>query len=224
MDPPLFFPSSLFRCSEDDDGEDASEGGPAPGGQSQQDSEEPTAFVERRHAFPGGMELLIQEFSFHQLNANLLWPGTFAFCEWLLQHQMFFEGQRILELGRYTWGDPFPVCNPDWDIIIASDILLYVKQYPNLIKTLCFLLGFYSPKDNTAGPGTSKLARNVTISGKNIHLRWPVLLMSWRRRIGKEDEALFFNGCADAGLLVEHLGSRVYCISLQKSSIKYHRT
>jgi hypothetical protein len=23
-----------------------------------------------------------------------------------------------------TWGDPFPVSKPDWDIVIASDILL----------------------------------------------------------------------------------------------------
>nr|AFK42166.1 unknown [Lotus japonicus] len=36
--------------------------------------------------------------------------------------------------------------------------------------------------------------------------------MSWRRRIGKEDESLFFDGCEKAGLEVKHLGSRVYCI------------
>lgn len=36
--------------------------------------------------------------------------------------------------------------------------------------------------------------------------------MSWRRRIGKEDESLFFSGCEDAGLDVKHIGSRVYCI------------
>lgn len=46
-------------------------------------------------------ELIIREFSFHQLNANLLWPGTFAFAEWLVQHKSCIEGRRILELGRY---------------------------------------------------------------------------------------------------------------------------
>lgn len=40
----------------------------------------------------------------------------------------------------------------------------------------------------------------------------PAFLMSWRRRIGKEDESLFFTGCEIAGLEVKHLGSRVYCI------------
>ncbi|CAL0324977.1 unnamed protein product [Lupinus luteus] len=39
------------------------------------------SYVQRKHYFPG-MELIIREFSFHQLNANLLWPGTFAFEEW----------------------------------------------------------------------------------------------------------------------------------------------
>lgn len=45
-------------------------------------------------------ELLIREFSFHQLNANLLWPGTFAFAEWLVQHRQWIDGRRVLELGR----------------------------------------------------------------------------------------------------------------------------
>lgn len=45
-------------------------------------------------------ELLVREFSFHQLNANLLWPGTFAFAEWLVEHKQWLEGRRVLELGR----------------------------------------------------------------------------------------------------------------------------
>lgn len=47
---------------------------------------------------------------------------------------------------------------------------------------------------------------------KCLGLPYPAFLMSWRRRIGKEDESLFFNGCENAGLEVQHLGSRVYCI------------
>lgn len=45
-----------------------------------------------------------------------------------------------------------------------------------------------------------------------MELPRPAFLMSWRRRIGKEDESLFFTGCEVAGLEVQHLGSRVYCI------------
>ncbi|KAI5013532.1 hypothetical protein ZWY2020_036009 [Hordeum vulgare] len=133
------------------------------------------------------LDLSIREFSSHQLNANLLWPGTFFFADWLVKNPSILDGQRILELGsgtgalaiflqktfgvdittsdyddkdieeniahncrvnnldvlphiRHTWGDPFPILRPDWNIVIASDILLYVKQYPNLITTLSFLL------------------------------------------------------------------------------------
>ena len=46
-------------------------------------------------------ELIIREFSFHQLNANLLWLGTFAFAKWLVQHWSCIEGRCAIELGRY---------------------------------------------------------------------------------------------------------------------------
>ena len=47
----------------------------------------------------------------------------------------------------------------------------------------------------------------------DIGLPRPAFLMSWRRRIGKKDESLFFDGCESAGFQVKHLGSRVYCIT-----------
>lgn len=209
-------------------------------------------------------DLIIREFSFHQLNANLLWPGTFAFSEWLFQNESLLCNQRILELGsgtgalsiflqksfgvnitttdfddkeieeniahnsrvngldvlphiRYTWGDKFPTSEPDWDLIIASDILLYVKQYPDLIKTLSFLLKAYKPKNDKKGGVAGEQV--ITISGKEVQLQWPLFLMSWRRRIGREEEALFFTGCEDAGLVTHHVGSRVYCISPKKKHI-----
>lgn len=48
----------------------------------------------------------------------------------------------------------------------------------------------------------------------------PAFLMSWRRRIGKEDESIFFTGCENAGLEVQHLGSRVYCIKPRELTVK----
>ncbi|RVX06050.1 hypothetical protein CK203_018780 [Vitis vinifera] len=268
-------------------------------------------------------ELLIREFSFHQLNANLLWPGTFAFAEWLVQHRSWIEGRRSFELGRqvlalvsiplnsqgfngfravkasfscgtgalaiflrksfqldittsdyndqeieeniayncrvngitpilphikHSWGDNFPIADPDWDLIIASDILLCkhlilninfykyksvlhwekvltclsvlllvdVKQYPNLIKTLSFLLKFYKPKDDSAISIMENEHKNETYEG----LPRPAFLMSWRRRIGKEDESLFFTGCKNAGLEVKHMGSRVFCITPREATAR----
>ncbi|KAL8504809.1 hypothetical protein ACS0TY_016122 [Phlomoides rotata] len=203
------------------------------------------------------MELLIREFSFHQLNANLLWPGTFAFAEWLVQHRTWIEGRRVLELGsgtgalaiflrksfqldittsdyddaeieeniahncqingvtpvlphiRHSWGDVFPITDPDWDLIIASDILLYVKQYAHLIKSLSFLLKSYKPKASDDVSCTSTGLKD------SCPLTRPAFLMSWRRRIGKEEESMFFKGCEEAGLEVDHLESRVYCIKLR---------
>jgi hypothetical protein len=46
-------------------------------------------------------KLCVREFSCHELNANLLWPGTFSFATWLVKNQSILDGQRILELGRY---------------------------------------------------------------------------------------------------------------------------
>lgn len=238
MDTAIFSPSSLFGATSDN---------------SSDEETNPTIqnFVERAHHFPG-MELVIREFSFHQLNANLLWPGTFAFAEWLVQHQSWTKGRHVIELGsgtgalaiflnkllqidvttsdyndqeieenisynckingvipalphiRHTWGDALSNVNPNWDLVIASDILLYVKQYPNLIKTLSFLLKGYQPKGNMTVEPQNEL---------DDGLPSPAFVMSWRRRIGKDDEDLFFKGCEDAGLEVQHLGSRVYCIT-----------
>ncbi|KAK9196106.1 hypothetical protein WN943_004234 [Citrus x changshan-huyou] len=158
-----------------------------------------------------------------------------------------------------SWGDAFPIPNPDWDLILASDILLckfftrfysidwsgnsllvvfirllvleavllnkmvvmleilfrnfmlrYVKQYSNLIKSLSVLLKSYKPKDSQVG----HLTKNEQGEGTE-GLPWPAFLMSWRRRIGKEDETIFFTSCENAGLEVKHLGSRVYCIKLR---------
>ncbi|XP_073135274.1 uncharacterized protein [Henckelia pumila] len=236
MDIALFSPSSLFA---DSDGEEEGE------------IESNQNFEERRHQFPG-VELLIREFSFHQLNANLLWPGTFAFIEWLVHRRSWMDGRKVIELGsgtgalaiflhksfeadittsdyddaeieeniayncqingvtpvlphvRHSWGDEFPISNPKWDLIIASDILLYVKQYSNLIKSLSFLLKSCE----------SKAINAISSSGDDACLLpRPAFLMSWRRRIGKEDESMFFTGCEKAGLAVDHLGSRVYCIT-----------
>lgn len=111
-----------------------------------------------------------------------------------------------------------------------------VKQYANLIQTISFLLKCYKPRDRSAvsltGNDTNDGILLETLLNFNLHafsnlkfasslnlvlagdvvLPWPAFLMSWRRRIGKEDESLFFDGCEKAGLEVKHLGSRVYCI------------
>lgn len=93
MEIALFSPSSLFH--QDDDSSASSDE------QTQDDDKSSSSYVQRSHQFPG-MELVIREFSFHQVNANLLWPGTFAFVEWLVQQRLNLQGRRIIELGSGT--------------------------------------------------------------------------------------------------------------------------
>ncbi|XP_057860164.2 uncharacterized protein LOC131068897 isoform X2 [Cryptomeria japonica] len=282
METALFSPSSLFTNDEEDElsGSDS-------------EKSQTNTFVEREHSFPG-MALVVREFSFHEVNANMLWPGASIFAEWLIEHQNFLRDRRIIELGsgtgalavflkkslhvdittsdfedneieeniahncianrisvlphiRHTWGEEFSTQNPDWDMIIASDILLYVKQYPNLINTLLFLLKKYTPVDKmpytTKDQGSQIMPQdqhmvaelkenNYALKDQQQHgksfqrgeakeetdeLPKPCFLMSWRRRIPKEDDTSFFNGCKNKGLMVQHLGSRVFCISLGES-------
>lgn len=79
-------------------------------------------------------ELIVREFSFHQLNANLLWPGTFSFAEWLIQHRSWMDGRRVLELGRYgLW---------DWTMCFfcISDIMVASHQLVGIFFHAFFLL------------------------------------------------------------------------------------
>ncbi|KAF3773408.1 hypothetical protein EJ110_NYTH55020, partial [Nymphaea thermarum] len=100
-----------------------------------------------------------------------------------------------------------------------------VKQYPNLVKTLSFLLKSYKPKDEKSSGNAQLQVRNTKVdqvyesnvlhvAGTEVQLPKPSFLMSWKRRIGREDESLFFSCCEACGLRVEHLGSRIYCINL----------
>ncbi|KAG0613072.1 hypothetical protein M758_6G074600 [Ceratodon purpureus] len=268
MDTALFSAGNLFAGDDSDDSTDS--------------VGDAATFVEREHEFPG-MVLKIREFTFHQVNANLLWPGTCIFAEWLVKHPTLLSERRILEIGsgtgaltiflrkmynldittsdyddedieknihhnyivngitasphiRHTWGDRFPSECPDWDLIIASDILLYVKQYANLVKTLVFLLQTWKPKEigvKDQSSSSSSIADGALQVGDHLGLNTkeetqigkrnnvitvpsslpkPCFLMSWRRRIPKEDEDIFFQGCKEAGLCVADYGSRVYCI------------
>lgn len=52
--------------------------------------------------------------------------------------------------------------------LYASLLIADVKQYPNLIKTLCFLLNSYKPKDEKVVDGSSQRNKTVTISGNHI--------------------------------------------------------
>jgi len=126
---------------------------------------------------------------------------------------------------------PFIGANSQWLFAIPD-----VKQYANLVKTLVFLLQTWKPKAigmENLPSGSSVVADRALQAGDHlgsnsreeiqndrrnnvvpvpISLPKPCFLMSWRRRIPKEDEDLFFQGCKAAGFCVADYGARVYCI------------
>jgi hypothetical protein len=55
----------------------------------------------------------------------------------------------------------------------------------------------------------------IPLAGEQVVVTYPMFLMSWRRRIGK-DQSIFFEGCEKAGLEVQHLGDLVYLINKKK--------
>lgn len=110
-----------------------------------------------------------------------------------------------------------------------------VKQYENLIHTLKYLLSNGAKKEGANielnsrqligsaepfdivprdQPQTSGKERVAEIADPE-RIQHPYFLMSWRRRIPKGDEAMFFEGCRTAGLFVADVGPRIYCITAQ---------
>ena len=85
----------------------------------------------------------------------------------------------------HTWGTPWE--GGRYDVVLASDILLYVAVYPALVATLEALC---APLDGAPGA---------------------VFYMSWQRRM-KESEQ-FFTLLKARGFAMEHLGRLVYRIA-----------
>jgi hypothetical protein len=49
----------------------------------------------------GGIELNIRQKSWHQANANQVWPGTFTLIEHIFDHDRY-KNENLLELGSAT--------------------------------------------------------------------------------------------------------------------------
>jgi len=96
-----------------------------------------------------------------------------------------YDGKEASLHIPHTWGAPLPSELPNFDVILCNDCILYVSQYPNLIKTIQHLL--------------KKSSGNICI-------------FSCGRRIKKEYENLFFQMAKEAGMEYELLGRRIYKI------------
>lgn len=86
--------------------------------------------------------LKIREFTFHQVNANLLWPGTRIFAEWLVKHPTLLPGRRILELGRW-FSDTFWVHHL-WAAFFISVTWLLCRHLEMFLAYKLQMLWFFS--------------------------------------------------------------------------------
>ncbi|CAG9312176.1 unnamed protein product [Blepharisma stoltei] len=93
------------------------------------------------------------------------------------------NGISVIPHISHSWGESIDF-SVDFDIVVASDILLYVKQYGNLIETLKKLLEKPQSK----------------------------FWLSNRRRI--DTESSFLDMCTASGLSVQNIGPKVFEIKL----------
>lgn len=111
----------------------------------------------------------------------------------------------IIPFVRYCWGDPLPAVFArdnefPFDIIIASDILIYVNQYPNLVNTLSRLIK----------PNVWALEQTNQCSLQTeAHIQEsPHFIMCWNRHAKGEEE--FFQRMESEGFTIDTIGKRIY--------------
>ena len=88
----------------------------------------------------------------------------------------------------HTWGTPLPADLPRFEVVIANDILIYVKQYPNLVATLLALLRHAASPD-------------------------ACVILSCQRRIGQAERD-FLDMLEAAGARYTVVGPKIYRIVL----------
>ncbi|KAL6503249.1 hypothetical protein OROHE_023878 [Orobanche hederae] len=114
MDIALFSPSSLFAGSDGNSSEE-------------EKTENHEHYEERKHQFPGTngtgalaiflknsfqLDITTSDYDDGEIEGNIAYNCRINGVTPVLPHI------------RHSWGDVFPISEPDWDLIIASDILL----------------------------------------------------------------------------------------------------
>jgi len=70
-----------------------------------------------------GTVLKIRQFSWHEANANKVWPGTFTLAEYIVEHMDTYRSGSLLELGAATGALALFLRLPQYNLnIITSDI------------------------------------------------------------------------------------------------------
>jgi len=96
---------------------------------------------------------------------------------------------QVREHIGFAWGENIDSFSSKFDVIIGNDLMIYVKQHQNQVKTISEFL-FRNPVGNR-------------------------VFLSWGRKPSKEDQKLYFEMLEKAGLSFEHLGHRILRIKVK---------
>jgi predicted nicotinamide N-methyase len=179
-----------------------------------------------------GIKLLIRQFSWHEANANKVWPGTFTLAEYIVEHLDTYRAGVLLELGAATGALALFLRQPQYNLnVITSDISDGGAVRENIAHNFALNgVPCVTHVEHTwGGPWPEQVAAAASIThviASDILLyvkAYPALvatldmlfkagavqfLMSWNRRINSTP--VFFALMQEAGFIAETLPHCVY--------------
>jgi len=186
-----------------------------------------------------GTVLKIRQFSWHEANANKVWPGTFTLAEYIVLHMDTYRSGTLLELGAATGALALLLRMPQYSInIVTSDIddggavRDNIAHNFNLNNMACVphvehTWGEPWPEHSApAASFTHIIASDILLYVKAYPALVATLdmlfragaqefLMSWNRRISSTP--LFFELMQQAGFVAETLPHCVYSFTRSKA-------
>ncbi|ETV79278.1 hypothetical protein H257_07333 [Aphanomyces astaci] len=181
----------------------------------------------------------IRVFSFHEANANKVWPGMFSLADFMDSHVRYSTG-RIMELGAATGALAIHLRSSprNYDVMtsdICDDGAVAANIEFNSILNGQAIGCHYAHTWGTgwAHPGqirfviASDILLYVSAYGALVETLLEIFavnqaeefLMSWRRRIA--DSSIFFDLMKAAGFRVHHHGSCIYSFFKPDSTSPY---
>ncbi|OQR91999.1 hypothetical protein ACHHYP_20157 [Achlya hypogyna] len=195
---------------------------------------------ETQDIFIGEDKYAIRQFSFHEANANKVWPGMFNLASFIDSHKARYGNGTILELGAATGALAIHLrANPrQYDVItsdMADDGTIAANIEFNSALNGQQVGAHYAHTWGTGWKGPDSV-RFVIASDILLYVSaYPALvatlleifeneattefLMSWKRRIA--DSALFFRLMDDAGFQMHHHGACIYSFFKPSTTCAY---
>ncbi|RHY41288.1 hypothetical protein DYB34_014349 [Aphanomyces astaci] len=178
----------------------------------------------------------IRVFSFHEANANKVWPGMFSLADFMDSHVRYSTG-RIMELGAATGKPNVRLSKKSHEASPPSDICddgavaanIEFNSILNGQAIGCHYAHTWGTGWTHPGQIRFVIASDILFSayGALVETLLEIFavnqaeefLMSWRRRIA--DSSIFFDLMKAAGFRVHHHGSCIYSFFKPDSTSPY---